>query len=788
MKSSLSTAAVNKPQQSKSVKELLLKYIIYWPIFVITIPVSIAVSYVYLKYQSPVYTSYISVYFPEGSKGGSNGADASVLSDVLIFNKKVNLQNEIRLLKTTSVMSRVVQKLKINLVTYKKGKTNLLEQYKSSNIHALALNATDSSGADRVEVIKENDELFQLVGEKKVKIQPETILQGQYIKFQVKINPRSLREGDKYIVEWHPVMSIASQLAWSLNIAQPQTDANILNFSINTQDAQKGIDILNTLVVEYNAMSNEQKDKLVDYTLQFIDERVELMRGELGKVEGGLQRLKQADVLSPDAQSGIGLDELTSAQSKLDDSEVKLQVVNMIRQSLTSPNQPIPTTLGLQDASLQGLAAQYNQAIFQKDEQLRTMPAANPVVRNTQAQIDQIRNSILSNLDNISLNTRQLKQRYQGELSSGRSKLRQVPRQERQLLEISRQQAIKEQLFMYLLQRKEEAAITKASNLSSNSYAVDPAVSGGMISPIPSSIYRTGIIFALLIPALLIYLKELLNDKITTREDVTAKTNIPIVGEVSHSSDKKRRLVVSFDDRSIMGEQFRMMRANIPLLTKSNHKKVVLVTSTTSGEGKTFCSLNLGAVYAVAGKKTVILEMDLRKPKVTEALNIPNSFKGLTHYISDQASLNELPVPISGVPNLFIITAGIIPPNPSEILLDEKIDRLFDYLKANFDFIVIDSAPLGLVSDAKILAKHTDATLYVVRQRITAKKQLIAVNELYVNNVFPNLGLIVNDVKSSGTNSYYGYGGNYMSNYKYSYGNEKQQKTIWQKTKTMIGL
>ena len=299
--------------------------------------------------------------------------------------------------------------------------------------------------------------------------------------------------------------------------------------------------------------------------------------------------------------------------------------------------------------------------------------------------------------------------------------------------------------------------------------------------------YQKAILFALFIPLGLIYLRELLNDKITTRQDITSKTNSPIVGEILHNDDEKRRLVVTFDDRSVMGEQFRMVRANMSFITKSQDKKVILITSTTSGEGKTFCALNLGAVYAIAGKKTVILEMDLRKPKVTEALNIPNTLKGITHYVSDQAKLEELPIPIPDHTNLFIITAGIIPPNPSEILMDEKIDELFTYLRRNFDCIVIDSAPLGLVSDAKVLAKQADATLYVVRQRKTSKKQVHSINELYEKDEFPNFSIMVNDVKVKGVASYYGYGGNYMSNYRYSYGNEKKQ-TMWQKAKTLVGL
>jgi tyrosine-protein kinase Etk/Wzc len=788
MATSVSNLNGNIKQQSKlSIKELFLKYSIYLPLIVVSVAIAIGLSYVYLKYQSPIYSSSIAVYFPDESKGGSGNADASVLSEVLLFDKKVNLTNEIQVLKSKSLMARVVQKLNLNLLFYKKGKTKLLEYYKSPYIKADILSIKDSSRAERIEVVKNQGQLYFLKNDVKTKISKSDTVRGENIAFKVYIDPASMKDEDKYIIIWQPVLNVASGLSNGLVIYQPQTNANILNYVINTEVPEKGVDILNNLVLEHNLRNNEQKDRLVNYTLQFIDERVELMRGELGKVESGLQSLQQSSVIAPRDQTSIELGEMGEAKATLDNSEVKLRVINMVKQAIATPNQPISTTLGIDDAGLSGLVGQYNQAIFGKEEQLRTMPAANPMVRSTQASIDKLRSSILNNLDNISVATSQLRKRSASKIQTSRSSLSSVPGQERRLLEVSREQEIKEKLFLFLLQKKEEAAITKASQLSSNSIPLDAAITTGLISPDSGAIYKTGIFLALLIPVLLIYLKELLNDKITTRSDVTSRSSIPIIGEVIHNSDQKRRLVVSFDDRSVMGEQFRMMRANIPLLTKGSDKKVILVTSTTSGEGKTFCSLNLGAVYAVAGKRTVILEMDLRKPKVTEALNIPSSLKGLTHYISDQATLDELPIAIPNVSNLYIIPAGIIPPNPSEILMDAKMDTMFQYLKEKFDCVIIDSAPLGLVSDAKILAKHAQATLYVVRQRKTPKKQLGPINELHESNVFPNFSLIINDVKAGGVNSYYGYGNDYLNNYRYSYGNEKK-KTLWEKAKTVVGL
>jgi capsular exopolysaccharide synthesis family protein len=785
---SISDLSVNKSYKATT-KEMLLKYVIYFPLFIITIALALSLAYLYVRYTPPLYSSSISVFFPEGSKGGgsSDPSELGGLNDLMLYNKKVNLANEIQVLKTTTVMSRVVKRLNLNLQYFKKGKIKISELYKSPHVRASVLAIKDSSNGATVEILKEGGQLYTVNNKVKTRITARGIINSGNASFQYSIDSNSLNEKDSYILVWQPLYSTSVGFAYSLNISQPQRDANILNLSIQTEVPEKGKDILNSLVQEYNLSKNEQKDRVVNYTLNFIDERISLMRGELGKVEGGKQSYREVnDIVAPDVQTASGFTQLSEAKSKVDNSEVKLQVINMVKQSVANPNQPIPTTFGIDDPTLLALVQQYNTMQFQKEEQLKTMPAANPTVKLTESQLEKLKLSILDNLENINTSTAQARQRYISEFESNRARLNAVPRQERQLMEIGRQQDIKQQLFMFLLKKKEEAAITKASALSSNSSPLDPAISSGLLSPDAGYIYKIAVLLGLLIPVLLIYLKELLNDKIVTRHDITAKTNTPLIGEISHYPRKKRRLVVGLDDRTVVGEQFRMVRANIPFLTKSQPKKALLITSTTPAEGKTFCSLNLAAVFAIAGKKTVLIEMDLRKPKVGISLNIPDTTKGVTHFVAGQASVEELPVAMPDFDNLFVITAGIIPPNPSEILMDDKIEVLFSYLKANFECIIIDSAPLGLVSDAKILAKQADATIYLVRQRVTRKRELSQINELYESKVFPNLSVLVNDVKASGANSYYGYGSNYMNTYNYSYGREPE--TIWQKAKAAIGL
>jgi capsular exopolysaccharide synthesis family protein len=327
---------------------------------------------------------------------------------------------------------------------------------------------------------------------------------------------------------------------------------------------------------------------------------------------------------------------------------------------------------------------------------------------------------------------------------------------------------------------------------TSNAYSIDPASSSWMpVSPDRSGTFRTAFIFGILIPIGLIYLREILNDKITTRPDILKATQMPIIGEIVHHKMADREVVIGGKDRSVIAEQFRMARANLQYFIVNKKSPVILVTSSMAGEGKTFTSMNLGAVYAVANKKTVILELDLRKPKISKALGLLDR-KGISNYIVEDVSKEDLPVAVKNTENLYIVPAGRVPPNPSELLLNEKIAVLFAYLKENFDVIIIDSAPVGLVSDAKVLSKFADATVFIVRQRYTPKKRLENINEIYINQSFANVSLLVNDVRMTGVNSYYGhgygfgygYGYDFSYNLSYNYGYTNATDEKWWKKMT----
>jgi capsular exopolysaccharide synthesis family protein len=352
-----------------------------------------------------------------------------------------------------------------------------------------------------------------------------------------------------------------------------------------------------------------------------------------------------------------------------------------------------------------------------------------------------------------------------------------MPAKEKELLDITRRQKILEELYSFLLQKKLETSISSASTISNVKVIESALATNNPVRPKRSSAYIMAFFIGLAIPAVIIFLLEYLNDKIFGLQDVKKVTQAPIIGDIGHS-EEKGSLVVSKTSRKFIAEQFRIIRTNLQYFLPKQEKSVILVTSSMSGEGKSFISTNMGAVMALAGKRTVILEFDIRKPKIMSGLNLPKK-TGITNYVIGSASFDELPVPVPGVDNLFVIPCGPVPPNPAELLLDIRLDELISELKRRYEIIIVDTAPVGLVSDAVVLAKYADACLYVVRHNYTFKKQLQLLDEMYTQKKLPRMSIVVNDIKAgSKYGNYYGYGGNGYSGFGYGYGSEYFDESV----------
>jgi tyrosine-protein kinase Etk/Wzc len=556
----------------------------------------------------------------------------------------------------------------------------------------------------------------------------------------------------------------------------------LLTISIETETPQMGTDIVNELMDKYKGRSVEIKNLTALQTLVFIDERLIKLGNEVDSIEKiKLDFQQKNDLIDVTAQSANYFDILSQYDQAINVQQEKLSMAIMVANYLKDkknehePFKLVPSALGLEDVTLNELVQGYNIAQLERKSLLEGgTPPDNPVIKRDEGRIEEMRQRIIENLDNIQTALSSQMGRARDKNTEVQSQLKRLPEKTRYLLEVERNLEGKQTLFKFLAEKREETAITKASNIA-DSDVLDSAITPtSPIKPNRKTIQLLAIVIGLGLPALGIFFVEVLNDKISTRNDIEKITRAAILGEVGHSFSSDTALVVSSTNRSMVAEQFRIIRSNLQYVLKQSEKPVILVTSSFSGEGKSFVSTNLAAVMALAGKKTIVLEFDIRKPKIMSGLKL-RSKNGISNFLLNKTPLADLPVLVPGFENLFVLPCGPVPPNPSELLLEERVAELFQYLKQHFDTIIIDTAPVGMVSDAMTLSKFADCTLYIVRQGHTFKKQVIMIDEFYTESRLPKISIVINDVKLKPGYGYYGYG---RYGYGYGYGQGYYQEEV----------
>ena len=762
-----------------SPREFIFKYIRYLPWIAFSVALFLILAYIKLRYSTDIYRSSGKILVKDDnpySRGGEKFGDIFMLSE-----GNQNINDDIVLLKSTSISRRVVKDLGLQLSYVNKGKirSTLLHNRDNTPLHLQILSLTDSSRHFSLEVTVLNDREFTLEegGERMVFGQPFQRKEGT---FRI-INTGATLESygsNQFIISRRSVEAAARQLANNLDVKRASDYSMVLELSYESSNAGLARDIVDGFLNAYQASSLEEKRQTAVNTLTFIDNQMDTVRKDLGVVERSLQQFREKErAFGVEEQIELFFNSMSETDKQVTDLEVKLKVATFLHNYISDVNSPYrmaPATLGIDDPSLIQLLSEYNTLQLQHETYSKTMPADNPLLKNLKTAIEKLRVDMLENLNNV-------RQGYMVALNDLRKKssnidaeINTIPGKQKQLLEITRQQKILEELYSFLLQKKLETSISSASTIS-NLQIVEPAnYSLAPVKPNRKALYFAAIFAGLFVPIGVIAIKEVFNDKVSSRADVEKYATAPILGEVGHA-DAETSLIVNARNRSYVAEQFRILRSNLKYILLKDKKPVILVTSTFSGEGKSFISTNLGAVLAVSGMKTVILEFDIRKPKILKGLGLRES-KGITNYIVGGITPDQIIVKLPGVENLYAIPCGPVPPNPAEILLDEKVKELFQYLRAEFDAIIIDTAPVGLVSDALTLAAHADTAVYIVRHGYTYKKQLRLVNELYANRRLPKLSIVINDIR--GKHGYYGYGGygygyGYASNNGYYYSDEK---------------
>ena len=749
-----------------SLKDLFYKYIRFLPLFILSVALALLAAFTYLRYASQVYRAAGSMLIKSESK--NNQSDK--VEDILMGNNRSqNIQSEIEILKSRPLMARVVNKLNLQFGYTAKGRIKDQNVYKQAPFKIDAFNIVDSARAFSIK-IKFNDGTHFRVNNETKDFGFDQVFENKNGTFRLIKNGVQPIAGSEFTLTWRPIDDIAGRLARSVKVQPKAGGTGILVVDMEAANPQLAADIVNNLMIQYDSMTIEQNNFSTDQIIGFIDDRLDTLRLELNSIQANLLTYRQKhNLIDVETQSDVYFEKISAADNLVNQQQMKVGIAEIVEEYLGDKRNEfnkvvVPSSLGLEDEILNEMVMGYNKSQLERQSLLESnIPRNHPAVRELEALIEKQRESVLENLKNIKLSYLQGIANVRGRAGKEESEAQSLPFKMKEVVELERQVTTKLALYGLLEAKREEAAISRASTIS-NSKIIDKAAASNVpVKPDKRMIQLLAVFIGLGLPTLLIFIAELLNDKVTTRYDIERLTTTPIMGEIGHSHSQNV-LIVNKVSRKMVAEQFRIIRTNMQYILNKVEKPVILVTSSFSGEGKSFISTNMGAVIALTGKKTLILEFDIRKPKILAGLNMGKR-PGISNYLVGKAELKDLILPVPGEEHLYVLPCGPVPPNPAELLLDTRVAQLFETVRRDFDAVIIDTAPVGMVSDAMTLGKFADCTIYLVRQGHTYKKQIALIDELYQSQKLPAVSIVVNDVKLKAGYGYYGYG-----RYGYGYG------------------
>ncbi|HEX8313717.1 MAG TPA: polysaccharide biosynthesis tyrosine autokinase [Flavisolibacter sp.] len=757
----MKNARINTEERDNNfLANVVFRYLPYWPLFILLVFLAGAGAWLYLRFQTPLYESTARLMIKDEKKGTEN---AKALEDLNIISSKKIIENEIEVIQSRTLLNNVIKSLKLYAPVYEEGKFRTVSAYLSSPIRIEAEIPEKIQEVPKVEFAYDDKKKVVVINGSTYLLNKWVTTPHGTLRFLPNERFAGAADGQLYF-SLLPLKNVASSLLSRLTAKAPNKQASILNLILRDEVPERGEDILNELIVDYNKAIIKDKNILAANTLAFVEDRLKGVEKDLDSIERKTEQYKsRKGAINISEQGKLFLQNVSMNDQKLADINMQLAALGQVEGYVHSKDAQtgiVPSTLGVDPLLSQLLTKLYTSEV-EYESLKKTTGEGNPQMVALAKQIQSMRPSIMENIRTQKQSLLASRNNLSATNGSYNSMLQTIPETERELIDINREQSIKNGIYSFLLQKREETALSQASTVS-DSRIVDPAESSASpVTPKPKVIYLSAFLIALFGGIGVVTARESLSRKILFRHEIESLTSQPIIGEIVAENNSKDPIVIGETNKTFIAEQFRRLRSTLKFIGINSKNKRILVTSAISGEGKSFVATNLALSLALTGKKVVLIDCDLNNPSLNNKLRIHNE-KGITEYLLGKNEPEDIIRETDLNENLFFISTGSLPHNPSELIMSGRMEELLNRLDGLFDYIVIDTAPVSPVTDAYTLSPLCSATLFVIRHKYTPKVFVQRIDEENKMSQLKNLAIVFNGVQSRGFgNKNYGYGYGY---------------------------
>ena len=753
-------------------ESLITRMLRNWYWFVLAILLALTLAWLHLRYTTPVFRAQASMLIEE-QPSGAGGLSTDVIAQELGFENTYKIDNEIYMLQSKYLMERVVNLLGLDISYYHQGSVRNVEIYRPEHFRLIPVDSLNARRGPREEIEygtvmirfddRDNFSLIRYEGDT-VSMryeQPFEVGNRTFI-LAVSDDAETIGDGSIYEVNVLNPTDLANRYNNALTVSQ-EASSGVVSLYITDPVPAKAMDILNALVEVYQRQIITDQQEAGEKTLKFIEDRLDFVTDELYEVESNVASFKQNANISVDlaTQGSNYLAQMNEADALLEELNIRRDLVENVRRTLTEADgyRPLPLSSEIIVGVLSELIIEYNNLIYAREQRLESVTASHPTVITFNENLANLKESILQSINSILRETNERADRIEQRIAPLQAQMDRLPANEQRLLQIMRQQTIKQNLFIFLMEKREDAAITIAAQ-TANTRIIDRASAGNSpIAPNKTMIYLFAIGVGLIVPGGTLFLRELFGTKLNTEKEVQKVLPYPVVGRIVRSKDHGS-IVVTHSNRNGVAEAFRLLRTNLGFMLPPEQHSVVMITSSISGEGKSFIATNLSAALALSKKRVVVVGLDMRKPKLASMVvqeGTSRSSVGLSNYLSGQAAYEDIVQPTEAE-GLFLISSGPLPPNPTELLMDGRMSLLMQRLRQDFDVVVLDAPPVGVVTDGLLMKEYVNVTLFLARVGVTPKKSINYIREMIEAGKMPRLHLIINGIDPKAS---YGYGYGY---------------------------